>query len=182
MSKEMASDNNGIRLSGFGLPLERESKLPVAQGWFPSPMTVRERAMLGLMAALKDKPEWDRKVFNEEIVAKWRQEALSFIPDHDPISVEGETDPWEGNARENGENLNIDGESRQKAISEKVFDYVCLSHCCRPKAVGSSQLNETRSVLPNYVIMPKTSSNVASQKHLMRAHVSICLTQRLVRR
>jgi len=43
-----------------------------------SPMLqVREVAMMGLMDRLTDKPNWHEKIFNDEIVSKWRQEAMS---------------------------------------------------------------------------------------------------------
>jgi hypothetical protein len=41
---------------------------------------VRELAMMDVMDKLTDKPDWHKKVFDEEIVAKWRKEALA-IPD-----------------------------------------------------------------------------------------------------
>ncbi|TFK31619.1 hypothetical protein BDQ12DRAFT_693870 [Crucibulum laeve] len=39
--------------------------------------TLREFTMLRLMNQLTDKPEWDKKVFNEAIIEKWKAEALS---------------------------------------------------------------------------------------------------------
>ncbi|KAF2007253.1 hypothetical protein P154DRAFT_614663 [Amniculicola lignicola CBS 123094] len=41
-------------------------------------LTVRELAMLSLMNTLTDKPNWNQKIFNEEIVRKWRKEALDM--------------------------------------------------------------------------------------------------------
>lgn len=38
-------------------------------------MTVREKCMLFFINKITDKPEWFRKVNNEEIVAKWQKEA-----------------------------------------------------------------------------------------------------------
>jgi hypothetical protein len=38
----------------------------------------REVAMMLLMDRLTDKPNWHEKVFDEEIVAKWREEALAM--------------------------------------------------------------------------------------------------------
>ncbi|KAH3913763.1 hypothetical protein HBI56_079360 [Parastagonospora nodorum] len=43
---------------------------------------VRELAMMNIMDKLTDKPDWHKKVFDEEIVAKWRKEALA-IPDEE---------------------------------------------------------------------------------------------------
>lgn len=41
-------------------------------------LTAREVAMLGVMNALTDKPDWHKKVFDDEIVAKWKQEACAI--------------------------------------------------------------------------------------------------------
>ncbi|KAL1870237.1 hypothetical protein Daus18300_005302 [Diaporthe australafricana] len=38
-------------------------------------LTAREVAMLGVMNALTDKPDWQKKVFNEDIVGRWKAEA-----------------------------------------------------------------------------------------------------------
>ena len=114
-------------LPGFGLPLLAESHLPIAQKWYASPITVRERAMLSLMSALKDKPDWDKKVFDESIVGKWRLEALQFKAGRKPETVnEAVTNAWKKTEEsgDNGESLDLDGEQRQTAISEAVFDYV----------------------------------------------------------
>jgi hypothetical protein len=43
-------------------------------------ITVRELAMMDVMEKLTDKDKWHVKVFDENIVAKWRKEALA-IPD-----------------------------------------------------------------------------------------------------
>ena len=40
-------------------------------------LPVREVAMMALMDKLTDKVDWHRKVFDVEIVTKWRQEALA---------------------------------------------------------------------------------------------------------
>ncbi|KAK4508643.1 hypothetical protein PRZ48_002382 [Zasmidium cellare] len=118
-------DRPDLGLPLLGEPFEQESELNTAADWFASPLTVRERSMIGLMLALKDKPEWDRKVFDEEIVAKWRKEALDFKPEVKYVrNSEGE-DPWDS-SEHNGENLNVDGEARQKVVSEEMFDW-CIA-------------------------------------------------------
>lgn len=45
-----------------------------------NPYFVREVAMMQVMEQLTDKQDWERKVFDQEIVDKWRKEALA-IPD-----------------------------------------------------------------------------------------------------
>ena len=64
---------------GFGQPLYGqgpEGSFPNALNWEGSGFTVREKVMLDLMNSITEKPEWDRKVFDESITQKWRQEAL----------------------------------------------------------------------------------------------------------
>lgn len=123
-------DRSDLGLPGWDLPLEQHSHLPLASEWFASPLTVRERTMLALMGALKNKSNWDRKVFDEEIVAKWRQEAMEYTPDRTVPATDAEdaNDPRQS-SRENGENINFDGEQRQKKISERMFDHVRVSSC-----------------------------------------------------
>jgi hypothetical protein len=47
------------------------------KGTASEPLQVREVAMMILMDRLTDKPNWHEKVFDDTIVAKWREEALS---------------------------------------------------------------------------------------------------------
>lgn len=79
------------------------------------------------MSALKDKADWQRKVFDESIVGKWRLEALQFSAARKPESAdEVVTNAWKKteDSGENGESLDLDGEQRQTIISQAVFDYV----------------------------------------------------------
>lgn len=126
---DVATEHLDLGLPLLGEPFEQESHLPTAGDWFASPLTVRERSMLCLMLALKDKPEWDRKVFDDTIVAKWRKEAMEFDPDRKYEKLTNiEYDDPRDSRNGNGEDLNIDGLERQKAISEEMFDYVsCVS-------------------------------------------------------
>lgn len=76
-----------------------------------SPMLqVREVAMMILMDRLTDKPNWHEKVFNEEIVAKWRHEAL--------------TQDEAGLYQRILGGKNIPMPRRARIVSEKAFDYV----------------------------------------------------------
>ena len=85
------------QLPGFGLPVNtmpelnlfysgehgakthdevRISRFPNAiMDWKAEGLTLRAREMLSVMDSLTDKPEWRSKVIDEDIVAKWRQEA-----------------------------------------------------------------------------------------------------------
>lgn len=59
-------------------------------------LTVREVAMMNIMDRLTDKEDWHKKVFDEQIVAKWREEALS-IPDQEywNLAAGGKIKPYE---------------------------------------------------------------------------------------
>lgn len=73
---------------GLGLPLrhfEDDGSYPSGahtsiNGSTTELLYIRELAMLDVMEKLTDKPDWHKKVFDEEIVSKWREEALA-IPD-----------------------------------------------------------------------------------------------------
>ena len=43
-------------------------------------LAYREIVMLRVMNELTDKPEWERKVFDDNVVQKWRAEALRGYP------------------------------------------------------------------------------------------------------
>ncbi|KAG7099591.1 hypothetical protein E1B28_001421 [Marasmius oreades] len=95
-SSHTDSDPNAIELPGFGLPVNILSEFPTTLGpnsirlcfpnavtcWAANNMTVRELKMLAVMNELTDKPEWERKVFDDGIVGKWKIEALKK-PDTD---------------------------------------------------------------------------------------------------
>lgn len=105
---------------GIDLPLEQTSELPTegADGnWHKRaiPLTVRERVMLDLMAALKNKPGWEKKIFDDKIVGKWRAEALSS-GDSWRTKDESQTGGVQGLAPE--------ATSRQRVVSEAMFQYV----------------------------------------------------------
>ncbi|CAK7225274.1 hypothetical protein SBRCBS47491_005831 [Sporothrix bragantina] len=83
-----ASDADRVKLPGFGLSrssgwgradktfphaLEEEGRGKLSMG-----VTLRERRMLDFMGSITDKPEWERKVHDEDIVAKWRAEAKAM--------------------------------------------------------------------------------------------------------
>ncbi|KAK0516168.1 hypothetical protein JMJ35_000771 [Cladonia borealis] len=70
-------DPERIKLPGFGLPLihtDMSFKNAVVN-WWGKPLTVRELNMIKLMNQITDKPSWDRKVFDDTVTEKWRQEA-----------------------------------------------------------------------------------------------------------
>ncbi|KAL0574584.1 hypothetical protein V5O48_007369 [Marasmius crinis-equi] len=83
-------------LPGFGVPVntmpaetysinynpskEKENRIcfPNAiTSWAGDNITIREKNMLSMMNEITDKPGWEAKVFDQEIVGKWKTEALS---------------------------------------------------------------------------------------------------------
>ncbi|CAK7203856.1 hypothetical protein SEUCBS139899_006605 [Sporothrix eucalyptigena] len=86
------------KLPGFGLPRkhgwtrdETEKMFPHAldsegRGKLSKGLFLRERRMLAFMDNITDKPEWERKVFDEAIVDKWRAEAKA-MPEEDNSDV-----------------------------------------------------------------------------------------------
>ncbi|KAL8284851.1 hypothetical protein RB600_009335 [Gaeumannomyces tritici] len=81
---------------------------------------VREAAMMIVIEALTDKPEWHKKVFDDVIVAKWRKEALA-IPDRffwDQITSFKTQDPTDENGENSAPRLQPVG-----IMSEKAFDW-----------------------------------------------------------
>ncbi|OMP86937.1 hypothetical protein BK809_0000613 [Diplodia seriata] len=82
---ESATDGERrLQRPGVGLPIDHKPDGPIfcsaVLGWSPQPSTVRERSMLAVMNALTDKPDWERKVFDDTIVARWRTEAVYAPP------------------------------------------------------------------------------------------------------
>ena len=83
-------DNTGrgpLQVPGFGgIPLEYvlECEHRFAHGtndWQQVPaVTARELAMVAIMNTLTDKPEWHFKILDEQIVARWREEAFATTP------------------------------------------------------------------------------------------------------
>lgn len=67
---------------GLGLPIDHEGEglttFPLAIGdqpWTSNGVTLREQRMLQFINQITDKPEWEVKVFDEDIVSRWRAEA-----------------------------------------------------------------------------------------------------------
>ncbi|KAK3989607.1 hypothetical protein QBC44DRAFT_82527 [Cladorrhinum sp. PSN332] len=64
---------------GFGLPVEhfagRCFPHAVAKSWGSQGVTLRELRMMGFINQITDKPNWEDKVFDDEIVSRWRAEA-----------------------------------------------------------------------------------------------------------
>jgi hypothetical protein len=66
---------------GLGQPLPQQSPLRTegrGGNWFEValPVTVRERVIIAITAIIKNLPNWERQVFDEYIVGKWRSAAV----------------------------------------------------------------------------------------------------------
>lgn len=83
-------DNSGnvpLRVPGFGhgIAVTRDDMASHEEAFAYGPnglsverMTIRELAMLQLMDAITDKPDWQRKIKDESITMKWRAEAAAL--------------------------------------------------------------------------------------------------------
>ncbi|PYI25848.1 hypothetical protein BP00DRAFT_430851 [Aspergillus indologenus CBS 114.80] len=93
-----------IELPGYNLPLNHKlqgkyswnrTTLPNAldskdiyDGYIGNLLVHREILMLQIMNTISEKPDWDRKVFNDEITAKWRQEIAESGQDVTPTMID----------------------------------------------------------------------------------------------
>lgn len=79
--------------------------------------------MLGIMAALKDKPDWEQKVFDPIITEKWKSEAVEgsnlMKQALEDDASEDELEEW----------LNMNATPRQRVVTQKLFNYVCCFNC-----------------------------------------------------
>ncbi|PYH42267.1 DUF4246 domain-containing protein [Aspergillus saccharolyticus JOP 1030-1] len=87
-----------IELPGYGLPLNYEPKIErlpnaldgkdIYDGYIGNLLVHREILMLQIMNTISEKPDWDRKVFDDEIIAKWRQEISESGQDVTPTMID----------------------------------------------------------------------------------------------
>lgn len=96
---------------------------------------------MAIMDRLTDKPEWHRKVFDDAIVSKWKDEALA-VPDEEWTKVI--TAPESGRDVPRKRTVYVDGQSQVVEItapkvvgvmSEQAFDYVSPSLLCTMRCV-----------------------------------------------
>jgi hypothetical protein len=89
------------------------------------PLFVRELAMMDVMEKLTDKPDWHKKVFDEEIVGKWKKEALT-VPDEEMyrLATSGKMQYW---GEDGMEMRDYDGGVMPENImNEGAFDCVSI--------------------------------------------------------
>jgi hypothetical protein len=100
--------------SGYDDPRQRGFELAIGRmAWCSDGVTIREQRMLDFIGKITDKPDWEVKVFDEDIVARWRTES-----DIRPESLDGDV-----------------------YLSEQMFDFVrCFPHVMFPP---TAQLTNT---------------------------------------
>lgn len=80
-----SQDDRGIlRVPGVNMPVDDDGEdtfpsavvdISAQDHWTSKGVTLREKRMTAFVSDITDKPEWERKVFDEDIVKKWRAEA-----------------------------------------------------------------------------------------------------------
>jgi hypothetical protein len=126
---------------GLGLPLrhnpQENSHYPIGahgscRGADSDMLPIRELAMMSIMDRLTDKEDWQKKVFDDEIVSKWREEALA-IPDGQffKLAKRDKSQDWDEDGK-----LNVrddwgadDVEPLKGIITTDTFDYVWSILC-----------------------------------------------------
>jgi hypothetical protein len=87
-----------------------------------------------ITAALKDKPDWERKVFDDTIVDKWRLKALAgnnIMQGQDQTAI---IEDGKGQLAElEDEAPNSNRSARQWAMTETLFQYVRLDSSGRTR-------------------------------------------------
>ncbi|KAF7898749.1 hypothetical protein EAF00_005195 [Botryotinia globosa] len=122
---------------------------------------VRELAMMSIMDRLTDKKDWHKKVFNEEIVSKWRAEALA-IPDEQfwmlAIRDKRQTRNYHGIIHSNHDRLE---RKLENIMNTSTFD------CCIEELRSKAKYFEKTSVIPTL----DASASVAKSDHLVSAEL-----------
>jgi hypothetical protein len=164
----------GLGVTLWEIPDYRDVSFPLGAhacciGSQSKPLPVREFAMLSVMETLTDKPDWYRKVFDEEIVAKWRKEALA-IPNEQfwNLSRSSKRQEWddEGNVKFS-EVPNTSAKIPEDILSVTTFD--CVS--CLPYAT-LSVLMILNSALTSFAVKQDTLNGQVSYLPWMRTRRS----------
>jgi hypothetical protein len=122
---------------GLGLPLrdnpQEDGHYPIGahgscRGATSDMLPIRELAMMSIMDRLTDKEDWQKKVFDDEVVSRWREEALA-VPDEQfwKLAKFDKSQSWD----EDG-NLNVQDDWRvdhmeplKGIMTTNTFDCVC---------------------------------------------------------
>ncbi|KAF2026477.1 hypothetical protein EK21DRAFT_74167 [Setomelanomma holmii] len=130
--RHLDQDDNDYQLGAHGSCYGSHSDL----------IFVRELAMMDIMDKLTDKPDWHKKVFDEEIVAKWRKEALA-IPDEElyKIATNGKRQYWERDGRVQMRDIEP-CEPPKGIMSDVAFD------CCIQELRSKAKYYEQTGIIP----------------------------------
>ncbi|KAH6627525.1 hypothetical protein F5144DRAFT_652147 [Chaetomium tenue] len=101
-----------------GVEFYRYGSFEGADGSLSELIQVREVAMLLLMDRLTDRPDWNKKVFDDSIVAKWRHETLT----------QNETDLYKEIV---ADPIQVPMPNRTRIINEAAFDYCIAELKCK---------------------------------------------------
>ncbi|KAI1423131.1 hypothetical protein F5Y12DRAFT_716640 [Xylaria sp. FL1777] len=138
----------GLGLSLWYLPQEFGDIYPTGHNEsclasLPPPLQVREVAMMHIMDRLTDKPDWHKKVFDENIVTQWRAEALAY-----PDEVLWTLAAIEDEMRHTTKGI----------MTEKMFDY-CIQEL-RGKAQHFAKTGIVPTLDPGVAAVAKSDSLV----------------------
>jgi len=93
----MATSPSAKQFPGFGLPVTHKGargsdKFPLAIDgrWSSDGVTLREKRMLDFIGKITDKSGWEAKVFDAEIVSRWRAEADGLTSDDGDVYLSQE--------------------------------------------------------------------------------------------
>lgn len=119
MSIELTWDE----LPGFGKEYdelhEQTERFSALESWEHFPMlTLRERWMLDFMNQVTDKPDWNRKVFDEEIIAHWKQETTEM-----QWLRKWKAQKWKSNYRNDDDESEIDEDDNEVQKGEPCDDF-----------------------------------------------------------
>lgn len=145
---------------------------PNVRGSDSEMLPVREVAMMGVMNSLTDKKDWHKKVFDEAIVEKWREEAMA-IPDQNlmtaaaaPSSDWYRAGPVDVGTEPRPENTSTRVEG---IMSKAAFDYVRIWSICTYNCQSADRIySASKSCRAKLV----TSRKLLSYQHLMHLRLS----------
>ncbi|KAI7188122.1 hypothetical protein D0869_12798 [Hortaea werneckii] len=151
LDKSITKDLGGeYRVLGYQLPLNAATELDfrkrnqffpfqkppraTALRWHGTPATLRERDMIAVLDKLTDKPDWERKVYDDGILGKWREECKQL-----------------------GESMRIAG--RGEGFSDAMFDY-CVAELRDYASISKTHgfvpaIDATAKVYKSDVIIPE---------------------------
>jgi hypothetical protein len=149
---------------GLGLPLWQNENFEdpcfpygghtYGAGSTSKPLPVRELAMLSVMDTLTDKPDWHNKVFVEEIVAKWRKEAMA-IPNEEfrGLATSSKRQQWDDNG-----NVELSESFTGAPVTDDLLSATTFDCVSRYSYAMFHVLIIFDSVLRNFAAKPNSSS------------------------